>query len=412
MMPKKGKCPQKKPLFVNNQLTTHQYNNIRKQVKKLGHSVFPSYRFVKAEKENCYPPEHAVTVTEVSAEINLQDLLDITIRRIVTLQNEVFKHCLFDLPGKSFTLLCKWGCDGSSAQSRYKQKLESLEHSDENLFAISFVPLRLIMTNNKIGDTSIIWQNRRASSTRYCRMIRFIYRKETTELIKAETQRIQEQINKLTPTLVSTNDMEFAICHKMMLTMVDGKICSALSQYTSSQLCYICGASPKEMNDEKRLKQKLPIQEMYSFGISPLHSWIRSFEFILHLSYKVEIKKWQARSPEEKSSVEKRKKNIQKQFREQMGLLVDMPKQSSGHTNDGNTARRFFKNTAQTAAITEIDENLIHHFKILMEALSSAFEINPDIFGEYARHIWGICNGNKRYLIRKVLMVLYASECS
>lgn len=216
-------------------------------------------------------------------------------------------------------------------------------------------------------------------------MIRFVFKKETKEVINSETQRIKKEIDNLTPTKIVLRDKSFDISHKMLLTMVDGKICSSLSQFSSSQICYICGASPKDMNDDTRLTMKAPIEEMYEFGISPLHSWIRSFEFILHLSYKLEIKKWQARSSDDKSSVEKRKREIQKRFRNEIGLLVDLPKQSSGNTNDGNTARRFFRNTIQTAAITNVDENLIHHFRILLEALSSGFEIDSQKFADYAK---------------------------
>ncbi|XP_076635462.1 uncharacterized protein LOC143348753 [Colletes latitarsis] len=39
------------------------------------------------------------------------------------------------------------------------------------------------------------------------------------------------------------------------------------------------------------------------FGLSTLHTWIRFFECCLHLSYKLPIKKWQARSTEEKQIV-------------------------------------------------------------------------------------------------------------
>lgn len=79
----------------------------------------------------------------------------------------------------------------------------------------------------------------------------------------------------------------------VVLTMVDGKICSTLSQYDSSQKCFICGASPKQMNYITTDTTSTSNQEMYTFGISPLHSWIRAFECLLHISYKLEIKKWQ-----------------------------------------------------------------------------------------------------------------------
>ncbi len=53
----------------------------------------------------------------------------------------------------------------------------------------------------------------------------------------------------------------------MLLTMVDGKVCNVLTT-TSSQVCYICNAKPKEMNDIDRAMER-PIEEKnLTFGLS------------------------------------------------------------------------------------------------------------------------------------------------
>lgn len=125
-------------------------------------------------------------------------------------------------------------------------------------------------------------------------------------------------------------------------------------------------------------------EDMYSFGISPLHSWIRAFECLLHISYKLNIKKWQARTKEDKESVAFRKAHIQKRFKNELGLLVDMPKQTAGNTNDGNTARRFFRNPELSAKITGIDIQLIRRFLVILETLSCELEIDAERFQLYA----------------------------
>ena len=61
-----------------------------------------------------------------------------------------------------------------------------------------------------------------------------------------------------------------------------------------------------------------------------------------------------------------------------------MPKQSFGSTNDGNTARKFFKESGKTAAVTKLDENLIKHFRLLLAALSTKSEVDPDKFEKHA----------------------------
>lgn len=97
-------------------------------------------------------------------------------------------------------------------------------------------------------------------------------------------------------------------------------------------------------------------------SISSLHAWIRFIECLLHLSYKLNIKTWQAQG-DNKKVVEIQKKNIQKEFRLKLGILVYEPKQGYGSTNDGNTARRYFQNFSVSAQITGIDENLIQCIK-------------------------------------------------
>ena len=39
-----------------------------------------------------------------------------------------------------------------------------------------------------------------------------------------------------------------SVSHNMVLTMIDGKICNAVTSTTSAQVCYVCGAAPKQMN--------------------------------------------------------------------------------------------------------------------------------------------------------------------
>ena len=84
--------------------------------------------------------------------------------------------------------------------------------------------------------------------------------------------------------------------------MVDGKVCNALSN-TSSMTCYICGAKPTEMNNIEECLGREVKEKYFEFGLSPLHSYIRFFEYFLHISYKLEVKLWQVRSAELKLNI-------------------------------------------------------------------------------------------------------------
>lgn len=61
-----------------------------------------------------------------------------------------------------------------------------------------------------------------------------------------------------------------------------------------------------------------------------------------------------------------------------------MPTQKSGNTNDGNTARRFFRNAEKSAEITGIDKELVQRFHIILECLASGYEINMTAFAKIA----------------------------
>lgn len=141
--------------------------------------------------------------------------------------------------------------------------------------------------------------------------------------------------------------------------MVDGKVCNALTETTSTQKCYLCGATSKDFNNIEAMIQRPVHVDNLRFGLSILHGWIRFFECLLHVAYKIPLQKWQARTDSEKRTVAETKKEIQKKFKENMGLIVDQPKPGFGNTNDGNTARRFFQNAEKSAEITKIDVNLI-----------------------------------------------------
>ncbi|XP_022166704.1 uncharacterized protein LOC111031177 [Myzus persicae] len=67
-----------------------------------------------------------------------------------------------------------------------------------------------------------------------------------------------------------------------------------------------------------------------------------------------------------------------------MGLLVDVVLQGKGNTNDGNTARRFFKNPEKSAEITGIDFTLLQRFGNILSVIASGRKINPITFDEYA----------------------------
>jgi len=84
--------------------------------------------------------------------------------------------------------------------------------------------------------------------------------------------------------------------------------------------------------------------------------------------------------------MKKTKKRIQKEFRTRIGLLIDYPKQGSGNSNDGNTARRFFRDPELASEITGVDSWLICKFSIILQTLACGMRVDVEKFEEYTRN--------------------------
>ncbi|CAH2000474.1 unnamed protein product [Acanthoscelides obtectus] len=237
-------------------------------------------------------------------------------------------------------VICKWGFDGSSGHSQYKQKFSDLENTDEFLFLVAMTPLRLI--------------------------------------------------DMETNTIETKEGHYYIIEVDMMLTMLDGSVGNVLSETNSTMKCIICGATPKDMNTLAGINRP-PNVDNYRFGLSTLHCWIRFFEYLLHIGYRLPIKSWQVRVPENKAIVEANKKRIQAEFRAKLSLIVDKPKPGYGSSNDGNTARIFFHNPQTSSDITGVDRELIEKIAIILGVLASGCAIDMEKFAsllEEARNLY------------------------
>ena len=115
--------------------------------------LYPSYLEVEKAKKRCYPSVVYTTVSELCAQIELQALIYHATSRIIQLQADVIDILNPEIMQK-LVLHCKWGCDGSSGLSVYKQKFTEIGKSDESIFYTSLVPLQLIHNNHETGKAT------------------------------------------------------------------------------------------------------------------------------------------------------------------------------------------------------------------------------------------------------------------
>ena len=80
-LPKKLSSEEALALFVDTKLTKHQYTVIRKVSIKQNANIYPGYDQLLDAKKACYPK--SIKISEISAEVNLQALLNHTVQRLI-----------------------------------------------------------------------------------------------------------------------------------------------------------------------------------------------------------------------------------------------------------------------------------------------------------------------------------------
>lgn len=352
-------------LYIDLNLSTRKYKVLSSVINSVHKDCLPSYYAISNAKKS-YRPD-GIVASETFAEVPLQNILNITAKSLIHLNNITTKNIILE---------CKWGFDGSSGHSIYKQKSNDPDLNEEFLFVVAFVPL--IIKNET--DNSILWKNNKHSSTRFCRPIKFLSIKENPSLVKSVHQSISTEIENLTIYCYENAGVKINVNFKMNLTMIDGAVVNILTNNKSASCCFMCGAKPTEMNREKSIYNKEIKDEHLKYGLSTLHALIKCFECLLHIGYKLPLKTWRVAGDEKKKKLSENKLRIQREFKNQMGLNIDKVKHGYGTTNDGNTARAFFSNVDVASNITGVDSNLINKFSLILKTLSSGMRINNNNF--------------------------------
>lgn len=119
-------------LYLDLDLSEEKYRVLRKVVNNMHENCFPTLYALRNLKKTLIP---RFTITEDSAEVDLKALMHTTANGILDL-------CANGKPTGKLSLICKWGMDGSSGHSLYKQKFSSENQSDEFMFMIALVTLK------------------------------------------------------------------------------------------------------------------------------------------------------------------------------------------------------------------------------------------------------------------------------
>lgn len=387
--------------ICKNGFSKRQYEDVRLSSQQKGSYIYPSYTRIVEAKKLCYPEGTklnyysklsvsvhtifflGIMIRSSAAEVSLQNLVDHTNARLIESQKTV----LAKLPYDKYEVKYKWGCDGSSNHSRYKLDFveededgELTTYNDSHIFSIALVPLRLD-AQISVEETEVCWNNDLPSSVSLCRPIKLMFAKEEAKLTREEVKKVQDQIKMLKPTECILDGRKIMVSSSMVLSMMDTKVINDLTG-TNSQSCFMCGLSGKKLNDAAK-QQDPDDPDKFGHGFSPLHAYIRSMELFLKVSYRLKMEKptWRVAKTNEK--VRQREVLIRSEIREKLGLRISEPMPGGGNSNDGNTARKFFREWRVVCEITGLNKELLERMHNILAVINSNCEINIDSFSEY-----------------------------
>eukprot|EP00733_Pompholyxophrys_punicea_P001240 Pompholyxophrys_punicea_v1_NODE_571_length_1672_cov_15.557823.p1 type:complete len:423 gc:universal NODE_571_length_1672_cov_15.557823:1356-88(-) len=256
--------------LVDCDLTKGQYQKIINNAKSNGLDFYPPYNDVGAAKKETYP--EATIINEISAYTPLQQMIDKSVKRFYLGLRDVF-DALISRNIFQLTFIWKWGFDGATGQSAFKQSWDhDADHkSDASLFVTSLTPLRLF--SSSFSDV-IVWNNPRPSSEIFCRPLRLQFLKESDGGNTAEEAFWKSEISKLAPTKIVHDGKDFLITHKLLMTMIDGKVVSHLTDIHTTN-CTLCGCTPSLMNNLNYVVTRPVNTDFIEYGLSSMHLWIR-----------------------------------------------------------------------------------------------------------------------------------------
>jgi len=173
-----------------------------------------------------------IEVTETSAQVSLQNLLNHTAQRLIKMQSDVFKQFS---NSSELKLICSYGFDGSTGQSAYRQKFEiktpDVQLLDHSVYVTSVIAIKMIDSFQRN-----IWVNRTPQSIRFCRPLKIQFVKETSDHIIMGKNQLDFQIDNLKRFSYKLDEADdVAVTFKMHMTLIDGKVLNVLTGTKSTQ---------------------------------------------------------------------------------------------------------------------------------------------------------------------------------
>ena len=343
---------------------------------------WPKYCQVQKAKKNVLYPKN-ICYGENRVEVSVADMICHSTARILEYLYEENSSIFFGLTEtekRSLELWAKVGGDGQGDHSIYSQMNGAYE-SGGSIYTESYVPLQLK------AKGKLLWTNKEPNSPLLCMPLVFTFCKETDDLIQCEEGKLRQQISDLQDISFTVGKEMFCLkagAVKVYNTMWDGKSYTAIAKTfldkgkkLASNTCHVCLATPADMNKPSVWDRPIKIPEMLDYSCTPLHMWIRSMEFVFNMAIKTQLPEDLPQKERTFTSSDSKllKAEMQAKFWSKLKLRVFVVHAGhGGSSNNGNTARHFFKkDPAISAEILKIDVAVLHLFGDLLDMFN-----NPD----------------------------------
>lgn len=189
------------------------------------------------------------------------------------------------------------GFDSSSGHLNPQQKSNDPENVSKKPTQSLMVTSATLLCLN-YGESQ--WLTKEPQDVRWCRPLRIALEDENEQTIQREYDRIRTEIDKLEDYCFTTQNGSSAKVSFVCYTCAfDGKCVNAIVKNKATSRCPVCLKSVYQFGTYSSIIDDFkPETEAMNLGVGLLHCLIRSFEHLLHLSYRLPIMSWDVRAGE------------------------------------------------------------------------------------------------------------------
>lgn len=160
-------------------------------------------------------------------------------------------------------------------------------NSQNSLFVSSFIIIKLSCSFCE----KCSWINPTPQSVRFCRPLRIALEKEDEEATMREYRRLNGEIDALLRhTFQMQNGKIVTAKFIVSQTLFDGKCINTILGNRATMKCPLCDKPTRSFSN--LTDDFTPVQTSLKLGLGLLHAEIKSFEHLLHISYRLTIKMW------------------------------------------------------------------------------------------------------------------------